>query len=591
MARAIMNTLTLLCCFVLGVAMFGCSAHYADTGQTAEMETAPALEQTIAVVGKVSQTGQTEEQVNPFAYTPPERVCSRSMLIEATENYIAAQKAGDISKISLAPDAKFIEDMSGTTKDKGLWNTPLPIAHHRSIYDAERCKTFTEVIVTEGGHPYVIGTRLTVDEGKVTEIDSLVTDKEDWLFNAEDYLKYSKTEEWPVLPVDDRVSRQDLIDAANQYFDFIFMDKGIRPPWGTPCARLEGGMYTNAENEEKDTCQIPAPLGEMPVVNRTFLVDEEMGAVNVFCRFGNSKDGMPDSHTFRLVNGRYRWIHTLSVNVTGEPVEVEEYTPEKDCECTRSELKAAADSYIAAQEAGDISRMALSDSVTFMENMSETTKDKGLWNTPLPIAHHRSIYDIGRCKTFTEVIVTEGENQYVIGTRLKVDNNGMVKEIDSLVTGKGDWLFNADDYLKYSKAEDWPVLPLDDRISRQDLIDAANQYFDFVFMDKGIRPPWGGVPCARLEGGAYTNAKNEEKDTCWIPAPLGELPIADRTFVVDEEMGTVNVFCRFGDTENGMPDSHTFRLVDGKYRWIHTLSVNLSGEPMVVPENAPGVPQ
>jgi len=585
-----MNTLTLLCCFVLGAALFGCSAHYADTGKTAAVETAPALEQTIGVVGEAAPAGQAGEQANPFAYTPPERVCSRAMLMEAAESYITAQEAGDISKMSLAPDAKFIEDMSAVTKEKGLWNTPLPIAHHKSIYDAARCKTFSEVIVTEGGHPYVIGTRLTVDKGKVVEIDSLVTDKEDWLFNAEDYLKYSKAEEWPVLPVDDRVGRQDLIDAANQYFDFIFMDKGIRPPWGSPCARLEGGMYTNAENEEKDTCRIPGPLGEMPVVNRTFVVDEEMGSVNVFCRFGNSRDGMPDSHTFRLVNGKYRWIHTLSVNLTGEPVDVPEYKPEPDCECDRAMLTAATDSYIAAQKTGDISKMALADKVKYMENMSETSKEKGLWNTPLPIAHHLSIYDTVRCKTFTEVIITEGEHQYVIGTRLKVDK-GKVKEIDSLVTDKTDWLFNAEDYLKYSTAEDWPVLAPDDRISRQDLIDAGHQYFDFVFMDKGIRPPFGGIPCARLEGGAYTNPKNEEKDTCWIPAPLGELPIVNRTFVVDEEMGSVNVFCRFGDSENGMPDSHTFRLVDGKYKWIHTLSVNLSDEPLVVPENAPGVPK
>ena len=101
--------------------------------------------------------------------------------------------------MSLAKDAKFFEDMSPTTRDKVLINTALPIAFERSIYDAGRCKTFTEVIVTEGDHQYVVGTRLTVDKGKVTEVNSLITDKSDWLFNAEDYLKYSKAEEWPVL--------------------------------------------------------------------------------------------------------------------------------------------------------------------------------------------------------------------------------------------------------------------------------------------------------------------------------------------------------------------------------------------------------
>jgi len=533
---------------------------------------------------------QAEEQANPFAYTPPSRECSRATLIEAAESYIAAQGAGDMSKMSLSKDVKFKEDFSEIPKDKSLINTALPIAFHRSIFDAGRCKTFTEVIVTEGDHQYVVGTRLTVDNKKITDVDSLVTDKEDWLFNADDYLKYSSAEDWPILPLDDRVSRQDLIDAANQYFDFIFLDKGVRPPWGSPCSRLEGGAYTNPNMEDRDTCQIPAPLGEMFVSNRTFIVDEEKGAVNIFCLFEDSAQGMPDSHTFRLVNGKYRNIHTLSVNLSGEPVDVPEYKPEPEPECDRAMLMAATDTYIAAQEAGDLSKMALAEKVKFRENMSETTKDKGLWNTPLKIAFHRSIYDTVRCKTFTEVIVTEGENKYVLGTRLKVDR-GRVKEIDGLVTGKKDWLFNADDYLKYSSAEDWPVLPPDDRISREDLIDAGNQYFDYVFMDGGIRPPFGNIPCARLEGGAYTNPKGEEKDTCYIPAPLGELPIVGRTFVVDEDMGTVNVFCKFGNVRNGMPDSHTFRLVRGKYKWIHTLSVNLTDAPMSVPDDAPGVPE
>ena len=477
------------------------------------------------------------------------------------------------------------------TKDKVLINTPLPVAFNRSIYDAVRCKTFTEVIVTEGDHQYVVGTRLTVDKGKVTEVNSLITDKSDWLFNAEDYLKYSKAEEWPVLPLDDRVSRQELIDAANQYFDFIFLDKGVRPPWGSPCSRLEGGAYTNPNMEDKDTCQIPGPLGEMFVSNRTFIVDEEMGVVNIYCLFEDNAKGMPDSHTFRLVKGKYRNIHTLSVNLSGETVNVPEYKPDPDPECDRNMLKAATASYILAQGAGDISKMALADKVKYIENMNDTTKDKGMWNTPLKIAFHRSIYDTVRCKTFTEVIVTEGGEKYVLGTRLKVDR-GRVKEIDSLVTSKKDWLFNADDYLKYSSSEDWPELAPDDRVSRQDLIDAGNQYFDYVFMDGGIRPPFGNIPCARLEGGAYTNPKGEEKDTCWIPFPLGELPIVGRTFVVDDVMGTVNVFCKFGSVKGGMPDSHTFRLVRGKYKWIHTLSVNPPGaEPIAVPDDAPGIPE
>jgi hypothetical protein len=260
---------------------------------------------------------------SPMIGRAAEGGCTRSMLEAASAAYVAAQTAGDLSELPLAEEVTFRENMIVTTKEKGLWNTALPIALHRSVHDVPRCKTFTEVIVTEGGHPYVLGTRLTMDDGRITEIDSLVSDEDDWLFDAENYLRYSRAEDWAVLAPDDRVGRQDLVDAANRYFDFVFLDDSIRPPWGSPCARLEGGAYTNPENEDEDTCQIPAPLGELFIVNRTFVVDEEKGAVNVFCRFGDSEEGMPDSHLFRLVNGRYRWIHTISINLTGQPIVID----------------------------------------------------------------------------------------------------------------------------------------------------------------------------------------------------------------------------------------------------------------------------
>jgi len=114
--------------------------------------------------------------------------------------------------------------------------------------------------------------------------------------------------------------------------------------------------------------------------------------------------------------------------------------------CTRADLQTAADTYVEAQGAGDVSEMALADEAHFLENMIEVGKGDGLWNTALPIALARSFLDSTRCKTFTEVIVTEGDHQYVIGTRLYV-NDGKIMRVDSLVTDQGDWLFNANAYL------------------------------------------------------------------------------------------------------------------------------------------------
>jgi hypothetical protein len=243
--------------------------------------------------------------------------CTRASLQAAVTSYLEAQKTGDAKKIAFGDKATYLENMSAVEPDKGLWNTKLPIAFTRSFYDTRRCKTFSEVIVTEGGHPYVIGTRLYVDAGKVTRIDSLVTDEGDWLFNAGDYLKYSKAENWNITPAE-RTSADAMTHGANAYLDY-FSDKVHDAPWGQPCARLEGGAYTNRNKDPEDpstSCKVGIPNGVMYIVNRDYLIDEEAGVINVFCRFGDSKTGMPDSHTFAYKNGKYRWVHTLSVQLT-----------------------------------------------------------------------------------------------------------------------------------------------------------------------------------------------------------------------------------------------------------------------------------
>jgi hypothetical protein len=204
-----------------------------------------------------------------------------------------------------------------------LWNKALPIAHTNSVLDAMRCKTFTEIVVTEGT-PYVIGTRLYVDEGRITRIDSLVTTTGDWLFNANNYAKVGKRESWDVLPAAQRTKAQEMINGANAYLD-LFQDKHLEAPWGMPCERLEGGAYTNAQGKADSTCKVGIPNGVLYIVNRDYLVDEEKGVVQVFCRFGNSQTGMPDSHMFKYVNGKFRYVHTLSVSAEKNSPQIADY--------------------------------------------------------------------------------------------------------------------------------------------------------------------------------------------------------------------------------------------------------------------------
>jgi hypothetical protein len=236
-------------------------------------------------------------------------VCDRIILQAAVDSYIEAQKAGDPSKMSLAEKVNWIENLASTTMDKSICKTAMKIAFHRDFFDVDSCRIFSEVIVTDAGHPYVIGMRLRVSEGKISEVDAVVTDKGDWLFDATKYLTKSKGETWDTLPVAKRSTRQYLINSANAYLQLFDKPYKDTVPWGTPCNRLEGG-----NNYTDPVCSSGIPQDSQKITNRDFVVDQSMGSVDVYCRFFFSPaTGYPDSHLFRLVDGKLRYVHTLTV--------------------------------------------------------------------------------------------------------------------------------------------------------------------------------------------------------------------------------------------------------------------------------------
>jgi len=234
--------------------------------------------------------------------------CTRDGLEAANKLYLAAQAKGDPSSMPLAKGLAYIENMKIVDMQSGVIQKPLKIDFDRTLIDPATCQTFTEVIVTDKSHPYVIGTRLRVNHDKIAEIESLVTQQGDWLFNADNYFKWSPTEDWGVIPAGQRDSRDTLVAAANAYLDAFLEQKVDAVPWGYPCNRTEGGIRTG-KGVPEDSCQVGVPSG-VNIVARRFLVDETIGAVVAFCTFG--VDGLPDTHLFRVEKGKLRFVHTLT---------------------------------------------------------------------------------------------------------------------------------------------------------------------------------------------------------------------------------------------------------------------------------------
>ena len=240
--------------------------------------------------------------------------CTRGGLQEAVNLYIAAQTKGDLSGLPLATAVGYWENIAPADIKTGLVTKPLKIDHHRSHFDTDSCQTFTEVIVTDKAAPYVVGTRLRVNHDKIAEVETLWTTTGYWLFNADAYLKYSSTEKWDPIPAEQRDTRGTLVAAANAYLDAFLEKKIDMVPWGFPCVRVEGGMYTG-KGTPSDSCEVGVP-GGVNIANRRFVVDEVLGSVVVYCTFGaggpDGGSGAPDTHLFRMENGKLRYVHTLT---------------------------------------------------------------------------------------------------------------------------------------------------------------------------------------------------------------------------------------------------------------------------------------
>ena len=268
--------------------------------------------------------------------------CSRSFLVDATAKYVAAQTEGKPAILA----AIAADNLNYTESDKtidiktGVLAQPIKIDHNRSIHDTTLCATFTELIAAELAKPFVIGTRMVFTNNKASLIETIATKPGDWAFNATGYLHWyvplwtsslpflplievrwthnatrNSLEKWDPIALERRDTREVIQAAGDAYFN-RFNDASFVVPFGTPCARLEGGAYTDSRGSANNTCGLGLP-STITVTNRRYVVDEEMGAVAIYLGFPGldrsvGQKPMPDSHFFRVEGGAIRYIHTVS---------------------------------------------------------------------------------------------------------------------------------------------------------------------------------------------------------------------------------------------------------------------------------------
>ena len=248
--------------------------------------------------------------------------CSRETLQKLADTYVKAQTAGNASMVPLAAGASYAENDKAMDVTKGVLAGALKVDFTRSFYDTTQCATFTELVAATDPHPYVIHTRMmATNDGKVSKMESVVTDAGDWVFGATEHLAVTRTEKWDVIPMDKRDTREAIQAAADAYLN-NWGDPTLPVPHGTPCSRLEGRTSTAARNPEGQACTMGAFPQKLNVTNRRYVIDETLGAVAIFHDFpwidaGLPKDpGTPASQMFRVEGGQNRFIHEVTVCTT-----------------------------------------------------------------------------------------------------------------------------------------------------------------------------------------------------------------------------------------------------------------------------------
>lgn len=145
----------------------------------------------------------------------------------------------------------------------------------------------------------------------------MIADAGDWAFNATGQLYWTRTENWPSISPSKRDTRAVIQAAADAYLD-SWQNGSVSVPYGTPCARLEGGSYTGKVGDTRNTCKMPQfPDGFQGCRNRRYVIDESVGGVAVFDDFTwidvSRPEGTPSTNFVRVEEGKIRYIHEVTV--------------------------------------------------------------------------------------------------------------------------------------------------------------------------------------------------------------------------------------------------------------------------------------
>jgi hypothetical protein len=257
--------------------------------------------------GAPSQDAGTDgDAASADGSTAPEGACTRESLKAAIEAYYAALSAKNPAMLTVSPTLKFTENAKPLKLGEGLWKSAGAVRFKRSALDVRQCETITESVVDNAGQDFIVGLRLKLEAGAISEVESILVGPDGWYPNPKNIIG-SSSEDWETpLAEAERWSRdkieKDIVDA---YFLGLFGGK-IKVadyPFASTCKRAENGFSPGA-------CNFGVPTS-MPMMPLHYVVDLEAGIGVGFVLFGSSSRGMLDFHMFKVKSGKVHGVRAV----------------------------------------------------------------------------------------------------------------------------------------------------------------------------------------------------------------------------------------------------------------------------------------
>jgi hypothetical protein len=251
--------------------------------------------------------------------------------------------------------------------------------------------------------------------------------------------------------------------------------------------------------------------------------------------------------------------------------------------CSRSKLQDVANKYL-DEISQDGLNLTLADTIAYTENYKAMDIRAGFLERAraTKFVHNRTLLDSPGCAIYVETIsiATDNKTEYQIGTLIYPgDRATEIKTVIYVSPGGFKWWLK--NILKEQEAGGRSFIVNAQRDSRSTLKQAADAFLDAYYNNGTLSNVPFAPGCTIMRAGYFA-------DRCGLENPVQKneyTTLLDREYVIDETVGTVEVFGKF---KSWGGNAYDFRIEKGQIRYVHILS---GGNTQLFGDSKPHDPQ